>query len=177
MRSFLFCLAGVLFLFTSCKKPYYEKVLHDPELYRITVKKLNDIVLENNFPPVTASRNYVYANIAAYEVVASGDPEHFRSLAGQIKHLPAVPKASKDTAVDYQFASLLAFCTVGNAVTFPEGSMDQYVDELKNKAKDAGMPSVLFEGSVNYADKVAKFILKWTKAITMHKPGRQVNTR
>jgi hypothetical protein len=89
MRSFLFCLAGMLFLFTSCKKPDYEKVIHDPELYRQTVKKLNDIVLENNFPPVTASRNYAYANIAAYEVIASGDPEHFKSLAGQIKHLPA----------------------------------------------------------------------------------------
>jgi hypothetical protein len=40
MRSFLFCLAGMLFLFASCKKPDYEKVIHDPELYRQTVKKL-----------------------------------------------------------------------------------------------------------------------------------------
>ncbi|MDR6945102.1 vanadium-dependent haloperoxidase [Mucilaginibacter pocheonensis] len=163
MRPFLFCIAGVLCLFVSCKKPDYEKVLHNPDLYRITVKKLNDIVLENNFPPVTASRNYVYANIAAYEVIAAGDPEHYRSLSGQIKHLPSTPRPAKDTTVDYQFASLLAFCYVGNAVTFPEGSMDQYVDGLKQKAKNAGMPSDLFEGSVNYANKIAKFILKWSK--------------
>jgi hypothetical protein len=163
MRSFLFCIAGGLFLLSSCKKPDYQKVIHDPELYRVTVKKLNDIVLENNFPPVTASRNYVYANIAAYEVIAAEDPKHFRSLSGQIKHLPPTPMPSKDTTVDYQFASLLAFCYVGNAVTFPEGSMDQYVDGLKQKAKDAGMPDDLFEGSVNYANKVARAIMKWSK--------------
>lgn len=163
MRPLLFCIAGLLFLLSSCKEKDYQKVLHDPELYRVTVKKLNDIVLENNFPPVTASRNYAYANIAAYEVIAAGDPEHFKSLSGQIKHLPQVPRASKDTTVDYQFASLLAFCHVGNAVTFPEGSMDQYVDGLKQKAKDAGMPADVFEGSVNYANKVAKFIMKWSK--------------
>src|SRR5438067_6214197 len=108
MRSFLFCIAGGLFLLSSCKKADYQKVIHDPELYRITVKKLNDIVLENNFPPVTASRNYAYANIAAYQVVAAGDPAHFRSLVGQIKHLPPTPVPSKDTTVDYEFESLLA---------------------------------------------------------------------
>jgi hypothetical protein len=74
MNRFLFLIAGVIFVFASCKKADYQKVTHDPELYRITVKKLNDIVLENNFPPVIASRNYVYANIAAYEVIAAGDP-------------------------------------------------------------------------------------------------------
>jgi hypothetical protein len=88
MNRFLLLLAGAILTFASCKKADYQKVTHDPELYRTTVKKLNDIVLENNFPPVIASRNYAYANIAAYQVIAAGDPTHFRSLSGQIKHLP-----------------------------------------------------------------------------------------
>jgi hypothetical protein len=163
MNRFLFLIAGVIFVFASCKKADYQKVTHDPELYRITVKKLNDIVLENNFPPVIASRNYVYANIAAYEVIAAGDPTHYRSLAGQIKHLPAAPQPPKGKEIDFQFASLLSFCFVGNAVTFPEGSMSVYVDELKEKAKDAGMPSDVFENSVAYSDSVAKHIMKWSK--------------
>jgi hypothetical protein len=33
-------------------------------------------VLENNFPPMIASRNYAYANIAAYEVMAAGDSNY-----------------------------------------------------------------------------------------------------
>jgi hypothetical protein len=163
MNRFLFLIAGVILIFASCKKADYQKVTHNPELYRVTVKKLNDIVLENNFPPVIASRNYVYANIAAYEVIAAGDPKHYRSLAGQIKHLSPAPKPPKDKEIDFQFASLLSFCFVGNAVTFPEGSMSLYVDELKQKAKDAGMPSDVFENSVAYSDSVAKHIMKWSK--------------
>jgi hypothetical protein len=163
MNRFLFLIAGVILIFASCKKADYQKVTHDPELYRTTVKKLNDIVLENNFPPVIASRNYVYANIAAYEVIAAGDPKHYRSLAGQIKHLTATPKPAKDKEIDFQFASLLSFCFVGNAVTFPEGSMETYVEELKQKAKDAGMPSDVFKNSVAYSDVVAKHIMAWSK--------------
>jgi hypothetical protein len=163
MNRLLFLIAGVFIVLTSCKKADYQKVTHDPELYRVTVKKLNDIVLENNFPPVIASRNYVYANIAAYEVIAAGDPKHYRSLAGQIKHLPPVPRPEKGKEIDFQFASLLSFCFVGNAVTFPEGSMSLYVDELKQKAKDAGMPSDVFENSVAYSDSVAKHIMIWSK--------------
>lgn len=163
MNRFLILLAGVGLTFSSCKKADYQKVTHDPELYRTTVKKLNDIVLENNFPPVIASRNYVYANIAAYQVIAAGDPKHFRSLSGQIKHLLVAPAPPKDTEIDFQFAAMLSFCTVGNAVTFPEGSMETYIDNLKQKAKDAGMPSDVFDNTVAYADTVAKYILKWSK--------------
>jgi hypothetical protein len=163
MNRFLFLTAGVILIFASCKKADYQKVTHDPELFRTTVKKLNDIVLENNFPPVIASRNYAYANIAAYEVIAAGDPKHYRSLAGQIKHLAPTPKPEKDSEIDFQFASLLSFCYVGNAVTFPEGSMETYVEELKQKAKDAGMPSNVFKNSVAYSDVVAKHIMVWSK--------------
>jgi hypothetical protein len=162
MNRFLCCLAGLFLLFTSCKQSNYKDVLHDPTLYRLTVKKLNDIILENNFPPMIGSRNYVYANIAAYEVIAAGD-ENFNSLAGQIRHLKGVPRPTDNSKVDFHFASLLAFCAVGNAVTFPEGSMNEYVDELKKKAKDAGLPKEVFDASVEYADIVSKHILQWSK--------------
>jgi hypothetical protein len=158
---------GLLLIFIStlfaCKKSDYKSVLHDPSLYRKTVKKLNNIVLENNFPPMIASRNYVYANIAAYEVIVAGDSVSYASLAGQIKHLPIAPKPTSDQ-IDFPFASLLAFCKVGNAVTFPEGSMNEYVDELKKTAKGAGIPNEVFDASVVYADTVAKHVLKWSKA-------------
>ncbi len=163
MNRFLLWLSGIIILLSSCKKTDYQRITDNPELYRVTEKKLNDIILENNFPPVIASRNYAYANIAAYEVISAQDPKKFRSLAGQIRHLTATPKPAPGVEIDYPFASLLAFCYVGNAVTFPEGSMDEYVDALKKKAKDGGMPSDVFEHSVNYSDVVAKHIMKWSK--------------
>lgn len=150
------------FLFGCKSSGDYAKITHDTKLYCKTVKKLNDIVLENNFPPMIAARNYAYANIAAFEIIAAGD-QNYESLAGQIRDLKPIPKPAAGKPVDYPFAALLAFCKVGNAVTFPEGSMDKYVEELNNKAKDAGMPSDVFEASQSYAALVADSIMSWSK--------------
>lgn len=158
----LICAACMLVLIAACKSTGdYKKFTSDPLLYNKTVKQLNNVVLENNFPPMIASRNYAYANIAAYETMVAGD-SRFNSLAGQIKHLPALPKL--DTAnVDFHLASLLAFCKVGEAVTFPEGSMQDYVNALKHAADSAGMPEEVMVASQKFADGVAAHILQWSK--------------
>ncbi len=161
MKKTIVFVSLLVFLF-ACKKADYTKVTDDPALYCKTVKKLNDIVLENNFPPMIAARNYAYANIAAYEVIAAGNKQ-YQTLAGQINGLKAIPAPAEAGKVDFPFAALLAFCKVGNAVTFPEGSMDVYVEELKEKAGDAGMPSDIFEASVHYANVVADAIMDWSK--------------
>lgn len=150
-------------MLVSCtgKKGDYLPYVSDPVLYCKTVKQLNNVVLENNFPPMIGSRNYVYANIAAYEVVAAFDPR-FVSLAGQIKHLPALQKT--DTVnVNYQLAALLAFCKVGETVTFPEGSMQTYVDRLKKSADSAGVSSRMMKATQTFADSVSAHIIRWSK--------------
>ena len=85
MIRFIAVVATLLLLQSYKEAGNYQAYAHDPLLYCKTVKKLNDIVLENNFPPMIGSRNYAYANIAAYEVMASGDDSNYSSLAGQIK--------------------------------------------------------------------------------------------
>ena len=154
------------FSFLSClqqctNKTYDPSKMANPILYSITVKNLNEVVKQNNFPPIIASRNYAYANIAAYEVVAAFD-NRFRSLAGQIRHLPPLPKL--DTSqVDFHFAALLAFCKVGEAVTFPEGSMQDYVNGLDHLADSAGMSSPMKKASHDFADSVGIHIIRWSK--------------
>ena len=71
-------------------------------------------------------------------MIVMGD-NHFQSLAGQIKHLPALPRQNI-ADVNFHYASLIAFCKVGEAVTFPEGSMKVYIDSLKALVKEDGMP-------------------------------------
>lgn len=148
----------------ACKQQSndYKEALSNPVLYCKTVKRLNDIVLENNFPPMIASRNYVYANIAAYECIAAADSDYI-SLAGQIKHLPALPKPIPGTEIDFHLAAMLAFTKVGNAVTFPEGSMMSHYDRLKHIADSTGMSSAVLNNTVAYADTMAAAILKWSK--------------
>ncbi|HRG93387.1 MAG TPA: vanadium-dependent haloperoxidase [Chitinophagaceae bacterium] len=156
---------AVVVLFNSCseKKNDYRQITSDPYLYSKTVKELNNVVMQNNFPPIIASRNYVYANIAAYEVIAAGDPQHFQSLTGQLNGLDSAAKVPAGKSIDFHFAALLAFCQLGEAVTFPEGSMKEYVDSLKGLVKDHGMPDDVFRNSVDFAAEAGRIILVWSK--------------
>jgi hypothetical protein len=159
-----FWIASVGILMISCKPQShdYSKVFSDPVLYCKTVKKLNDVVLENNFPPMIASRNYAYANVAAYECVVAGD-HNYISLAGQVKDLPEMPKPETGKQIDFHLAALMAFTKVGNAVTFPEGSMMGYYDELKRMADSTGMPESELNNTIAFSDTIVATILKWSK--------------
>src|SRR5436853_3772926 len=162
MRLLIWCLALIL-MFGCNSKRNYEAIFKDPELYCKTVYELNTVVMGNNFSPIVASRNYLYANVAAYEVIAAGYPDQYNSLAGQLKGLNQVPRAPKGKPIDFEFASLLAFCKLGESVTFPAGSMKYYVDSLNLLAKDHGMPSDVYDNSVAFADTVSAVIMDWSK--------------
>jgi hypothetical protein len=155
------CLATVLAACSNDQDKSYLKFSSDPLLFSKTVKSLNDIVLENNFPPMVAARNYAYANIAAYECISAGDPA-YKSLVGQIKHMPVMPKPVNGD-IDFSMAALLAFVKVGNAVTFPEGSMMNYYDQLSHLADSAGMPAKVLKSTKDFSDTIAAAILAWSK--------------
>jgi len=169
-------------------KKDYDAVFRDPNLYSATVYQLNTVVMGNNFSPIVGSRNYLYSNVAAYEVIAAGYPDQYSSLAGQVRGLKAIPKPLAGQPVDFEFAALLAFCKLGEAVTFPAGSMKEYVDSLKKMAGDHGMPSATFDNSIAFADSVSSAIMKWSKKdnyletrgapeyTVMDSPGRWVPT-
>lgn len=163
MKQIVFT-AFVAVMMMACKPTGdYKAYTNNPFLFSKTVKKLNNVVLENNFPPMIAARNYVYASIAAYECVAAGDT-NYRSMSGQIKHMPAMPKPDTTKApIDFSLAALLAFTKVGNAVTFPEGSMMDYYNELKDNADSAGMPSAMLANTIAFSDSMVAAILKWSK--------------
>jgi hypothetical protein len=186
--SFLAVALGAMVV-VSCNRPSdYEAVFNNPLLYSKTVYQLNTVVMGNNFSPIVASRNYTYANIAAYQVIAGAYPDKYESLAGQLRDLGTTPGTQKDKPVDAEFSALLAFCKLGESVTFPAGSMKDYVDSLKKLADDHGMPSDIFNNSVAYADTVSSVIMNWSKGdrylqtrgateyTVMDSPGRWVPT-
>ena len=160
---FYYALAALLLAACQSKKDY-QTVLKDPKLYSATVFELNNVVMGNNFSPIVASRNYLYANVAAYEVIAAGYPGQYNTLAGQLRELQPLPKPAAPGKTNFEFAALMAFCTLGESVTFPEGSMGEYVDSLKQLALDHGMPDEVYEQSLLYADTVSKAILAWSKS-------------
>ena len=163
MRKYLTVAFMLAILVAGCrnKDAAYKNPFTGAVIYAKTVKELNNVVMQNNFPPIIASRNYAYANIAAYEVMAICD-KRLHSLAGQVKQLDAMPQP--DTAhVNFEYASLLAFCKVGEAVTFPEGSMKEYVLMLDSIADASGMQPEMKSASRKLADSVANHILRWSR--------------
>ena len=163
MKKLITAFAVLLSLYSCNNKPAEKTYFTNAFSYSKTVKELNEVVKFVGFAPIVASRNYAYANIAAYECIAGGYPNEYYSLAGQINGLATIPKADTAKRTDYEFASLLAFCKVGEAVTFPEGSMKEYVDSLKKFAANEGMPDDMLTNSIAYADTVTKTILAWSK--------------
>jgi hypothetical protein len=163
MFKWMMCAIASLVLFSCSSKKDYKTVFNNPALYAKTVYELNSVVMGNNFSPIVASRNYLYANVAAYEVVAAGNPKDFNSLAGQVNGLKPLPKPIKGNELNYEFAALYAFCKLGQSVTFPEGSMKEYVDTLLITAREHGMPEEVLQSSIAYADTVSSAILAWSK--------------
>ena len=141
------------------KKTYFANAFS----YSKTVKELNEVVKFNNFAPIVACRNYTYANIAAYECIAAGYPEKYTSLGGQLNGFAKLPAFDSTKKIDAEFAALMAFSTVGESVTFPEGSMQDFTDSVKLVAKKSGMSTSLYENSIAYAATVSKAVIDWSK--------------
>ncbi len=163
MKKLLVGLGLVACLFSCKQSTEYKTFLHNPALFSQTVHELNTVVMGNNFPPMIASRNYAYAAIAAYEVVAAGNPKQYQSLAGQLNGLVQVnaPAVTPDT--DIQLAALLAYMKVGEAVTFPEGSMKLYSDSILQLARDMGLTEKVEKASQLFADSIGAEIIRWSK--------------
>jgi len=148
----------------GCKKNNeYISFVQNPDLFCKVVHELNSVVMGNNFTPIVASRNYTYASIAAYEVIAAGYPERFQSLVGQIKDLKKMPQFEDSTA-NVDLAAILAFIKVGESVTFPEGSMSDYRDSLLELARKKGLPKAVELASVLMADSIGNAIIEWSKS-------------
>jgi len=163
MKNIKYLLILTLFQYACNTASDYKTITHNPDLYANTVHELNQVVMGNNFSPIVASRNYAYAAIAGYEVTAAGSPGQYQSLVGQLKNLEAIPPPEDTTNIDFPYASIVAYCMVGEAVTFPEGSMKAYTDSLHQLVKAHGMPGKMMDASEAYAKKVGGAVMAWSK--------------
>ena len=156
-------LCVVICLFACRNNNEYKTYLHNPELFSQTVHELNTVVMGNNFPPMVAARNYVYAAIAAYEVMVVAYPDQYQSLAGQVNGLTSISVPTANPLADPELAALLAYIKVGEAVTFPEGSMQLYKDSILQVARNKGLGKDVEKASQVLADSVSASIIRWSK--------------
>jgi len=140
---------------SSCSNP--EPITISPDHFRSSVDKVTEIMVHDIFSPPVASRIYAYPNVAAYEIMAQGNP-NYRSLAGQLSELTPIPQAV-DTTVNYSLAALVAHMEVSKKLIFSEDRMQAFQDSLYGiwQAQNAAE----FELAKNYGMAVSDHIKTW----------------
>ena len=161
-RPVLFILIFFHFSCTENNDLSYREKLNDPELFQEVMQNLTNIIVYDIFSPPVASRVYLYPSIAAYEIIASHNPEKYNSLVGQVKELNEIPK-TKDTNVNIKLASIFAFNSVGKTLIFSSNKMNSFEEKFHQKLKGFGVPEKVIIASRAYANEVADEILKWSK--------------
>jgi hypothetical protein len=146
--------AGCVHLSDAARQPVSESdVLHS------AVKQLTDVIVYDIFSPPQASRAYAYASVAAYETARHAEPG-FRTLAGQVNGLTAVPEPGT-SAMDLTLASVHAFMSVGRQLTFSRQRMDS-LRAVMHERIGRGIGRAEFDSSIAYGERVAKHILAWS---------------
>ena len=129
--------------------------LHDA-MYQLT-----GVIVYDIFSPPQASRVYAYATIAAYEAARQADTT-YRSLAGQVRALSALPQPDRTKTYSWSLASTHAFLTVGRQLTFSRERMDSIRTAMDQQFEQSGLPRDVYERSIAYGDTVAKHVLAWS---------------
>lgn len=165
MKKILYRLAsiwllGIVACSTLPNEDYRPKVYNPDYLHR-SVKQVTDVIVHDIFSPPVSSRIYAYMTIAGYEA-AIPDRKEFRSFAGQLNGLTAVPAPDPAGEYCYPLSSVVAMMTVGRALVFSEDKIDRYYSEILSEFRESGMPKEIFERSKFYGERVAKHILDWS---------------
>lgn len=167
---------------TSTPRP----TLSDADQLHDAAYQLSNVIVYDIFSPPQASRVYAYASIAAYEALRHGDTT-YRSLAGQVHHLPPVPAPPAGAQLSLPLAGVHAFMTVGQALTFSRERMDS-LRAAMDARYEARLPEDVYLRSIAYGDTVAQHILAWAgtdgykqsrgypKFSVSQRPGRWIPT-
>jgi hypothetical protein len=154
-----------IFLFDACKSekknPNFQQEAQDPEYLHRAMTELTTVIKHDLFPPMVATRIYTYAHIAGYEALVAGTPQ-YKSLAGQLKGLSALPKPEADKEYCYPLASIKAYLKVGRKLIFSEDSLDISIKNILADFKNIGIPKDVFDRSIAFGDTIGGAILKWS---------------
>jgi hypothetical protein len=138
----------------------YESNFENTEGLHKGMKVITDVMVSDVFSPPVASRNYMYAAVAAYETIVH-QFEEYSSLAGQLAELEPAPKPEGHNNYDWELAATVAMLKVGKTVTFDEKLFEQLELSVYQQFSKRNIPDEVYKRSVTYGQQVADHILKW----------------
>tara|TARA_R110002073_G_scaffold326975_1_gene507299 strand:+ start:6060 stop:7382 length:1323 start_codon:yes stop_codon:yes gene_type:complete len=147
----------LLFLFSCSEKENDLKGIITAEYLHQLNKALEASIVEDFFSPPVASRIYVYPNIAAYEILSSGQ-EQFTSLSNFMNTLESIPMSDD---VNKNLSALYAFYHSSKALVYTSSFLDNYIATVEKEFKEKGGSKEVLLKANEYGKLVANHILKW----------------
>ncbi len=157
MKKISFIILGILLI--GCETRQAEEIELSANDYHNTVDRITDIMVHDIFSPPVASRIYAYTNIAALEVINSGE-KNLPALTPQLNAYKPIPKADTMANINFKIAALVAQMEIGKAFIFSEEKLVNYRDSLYNIWEEKNKES--FKTSKTYGEKVAEHIKAWS---------------
>src|SRR5258706_11687667 len=159
-HKFLYFLLSVALLGCSDHRDTYKTKVQSPEYLHRSMKAITDRMVYDVFSPPVASRIYAYVSVAGYEAIIHQEKK-YKSLAGQLHGLMALPQPDSTLEYCFPLAASSAMLKVGRALIFTEDELGKFAEIMMKEFRDAGIPKDVFDRSVEYGDKVSKHILEW----------------
>jgi hypothetical protein len=161
-KTSILALPAVLLL-TACRHMTEENALNRFLHHQLVEwnKNLTQVVISDVLTPPVCSRAYAYSNIAAYEALRAGHPDH-PSYGGKLNALEQVPQPDGNNK-DYLFdvSAIIAFSTVAQKVIFNSDAVMEMEDDFLRKLDDFEVDPEKIERSVDYGRRVGQFIVEW----------------
>ena len=147
----------LLWIFTHCQKPNVSIEISAEDFHQAQ-DQLTSVMVHDIFSPPAASRDYVYSNIAAYEILAQEEGNQHTTLSGVLTDFKGIPPI-KDSLVNPKLAALMAYIGVGENLIFSVDRMTDYISNLSTKWKEQN--TEVYNASQHYAQQVVGEIKVW----------------
>src|SRR5690242_435159 len=159
-RLALFCVLIFISACSNSKKKSGDTFSNNQNYLRWN-KMLTDVIVEDVFNPPQAARIYAYCNIAAYEALAPAFPE-YKSLAGQLHGLNALPDPANKEDMSYEVAALTAFTSVAGKLVYSAYLVNDFYKHQLDSLAAAGWNESTIKNSVAYGISFGDRISAWS---------------
>jgi hypothetical protein len=153
-------LIGFVFLILISCQDSYSPIKISTDDYHNAVDKLTEVMIHDIFSPPTASRIYVYPNIAAYETL-NQNSSTYKSLVNQLNGLTGLNSEKTPESLNLKLASVIAYMHVAKELVFSKEKIIIFRDSLYIKWKKTN-PNEFNDAKV-YGIEISEQILTWMR--------------
>ena len=160
-KALLIFLVPLVFLsFSTGKDLGGDDKRNDAEYVHRALKLMTDVMVHDIYAPPVAARTYAYISVAAYEASLAGY-SNYRSFAGQLHDLKALPKPRAGKEYNYALASVVALLKVGKTMVVSEEKVAKFTIAILKEFKESGVSPQVYNNSVAYGQLIADHIIVW----------------